>query len=249
MNHCNDFIDNLTVACGGIYCVNESYQEVYCKELSIVEAFIDAVESGDSILVNGEKATLEDLDDSTIEAVVARLQLVVNGEPVPIGPFPVQDDICHHPGCEYGHEYDDEYFHDHCELCDTWLHINMPISIIRHSIKDVDFSTCHECTTEDKYLQGGYTDDAGILQCIRADSDALLRMVDTAYKRAQIEGVESGQDFFEKREQFKSTYETVMNSIAKEWNMGDDDNFDFLKDHANDILENIYLQKRTESNV
>ena len=63
------------------------------------------------------------------------------------------------------------------------------------------------------------------------------------YTISQIEGIESGQEFYEKREQYKSTYETIMNSIATEWNMGDDDNFSFLKDHANDLLESLCEKK------
>ena len=35
-------------------------------------------------------------------------------------------------------------------------------------------------------------------------------------------------------------YEAAMNSTAKEWNLGDDDNFHFLKDYANDRLEELY---------
>jgi hypothetical protein len=226
-----------------ITCVDEACHVAFCKELSIVEAFMAAVDDDESILVDGEKATIEELDESTINTIIARLRMVANGESVPVDQYPVQDDRCHHPGCEYEHEYDDEHFHEHCELCQTWLHINMPINIVKHPEKGLDFSVCHECVTDDGYLQGGYIDDAGNLQCLRADSDAMLRMVDVAYKRAQIEGIESGQAFFENREHFKSKYETIMKAIATEWNMGDDDNFDFLKDHANDLLESLYTAK------
>ena len=245
MSHGTEFTDNLRTMCETVHCVDEAYRVAFCKELSIVEAFMDAVDDDESILVNGEKATIEELDESTINAVVTRLQLVANGESVPIGPFPVQDAICHHPGCDYEHEYDDEHFHEHCELCQTWLHINMPINIVKHREKELDFATCYYCVTDDGYIQGGYTDDAGKLQCIRADSEAMLRMIDVAYKRAQIEGIESGQAFFENREQFKSKYETIMKALATEWNMGDDDNFDFLKDHANDLLESLYTAKKS----
>ena len=248
MSHCTNFINKLRSICKTIKCADESHSDDFYKELSIVEAFMDAVDDDESILVDGEKTTMEDLDDSTINAVVARLQLVANGKSVPIGPYPVQDDRCRHPGCDYYHEYDDEHFHEHCDLCNTWLHINMPINIVRHHEKESDFATCYYCVTDDGYIQGGYTDDAGKLQCIRADSDAMLRMVDVAYKRAQIEGIESGQAFFENREHFKSKYETIMKALATEWNMGDDDNFDFLKDHANDLLESLYTAKKTDSN-
>jgi len=153
-------------------------------------------------------------------------------------------DICKHPGCDCEHEYDDGYFEDHCDICNTWLHVEMPIFIIRHKNNALfDAVTCSVCVTDDKYLEGGYTDDSGHLQRIRAHSGALVRMLDVAYKRAKIEGIESGQEFFEKREKYKSTYETVMNAIATEWNMGDDDNFSFLKDHANELLESLLEKK------
>ena len=242
MDQSNSFTKKLRARCGTINCIDESCRDAFSRELSIVEAFIDAVESDCSILADGEKTTIEDLDDSNIEAVVTRLKSVALGNSVS-DYFPLQDDNCHHPGCACDHEYDDEYFHDHCDLCNTWLHINMPINIVRHTVKKIDFSTCDVCTTDEKYIIGGYTDDSGKLQRIRADSDALIRMVDVAYKRAHIEGIESGQDFFEKREQFKSTYETIMNAIATEWNMSDDDNFNFLNDHANNLLESLYIKK------
>jgi len=243
MNHCTNFTKKLRDGYKTINCIDESYQDAFNRELSIVEAFIEAVSTGEQILINGEKATIDELDESIIQSVVARLQTIANGEPVTNEYFPVQNDVCHHPGCDFEHEYDDEHFHEHCELCQTWLHINMPINIVRHAENGHDFSVCHECVTDDKYLQDGYTDDAGHLQCIRAHSGALERMVDVAYKRAQIEGIASGQEFFKKREQFKSTYETIMNAIANEWNMGDADNFNFLKDHANELLECLYAKK------
>ena len=153
-------------------------------------------------------------------------------------------DVCSHPGCDHDHEYDDGHFNDHCAICNTWLHIEMPICIIRHKENTLfDAVTCYVCVTDDKYLEGEYIDDSGHLQRIRANTGALVRMLDVAYKRAQIEGIESGQDFFEKREQYTSTYETIMNTIATEWNMGDDDNFRFLKDHANDLLESLLEKK------
>ena len=235
-----DFIQKLTDAYEKIHCTDDAYRDAFYHEISVIEAFIDAVSEGEPILADGEKTTMEELDESTIQSVVTRLELAARGEPLPSEPFPIQDDACHHPGCDYEHAYDDDYFHDHCALCNAWLHIEMPIHIIRHSEKNIDFSTCYECTTDDIYLQGGYTDDSGHLQCIRADSNTLLRMLDVAYKRARIEGIESGQAFFEKREQYKSTYETIMNAIATEWKMGDDDNFSFLKDHANDLLEKVF---------
>ena len=243
MNHCTNFTKKLRDRCGTINCIDESYQHAFNQELSIVEAFIEAATSEEEILIDGEKATIDELDESIIQSVVTRLQLVANGEPVTIGAFPVQDDVCHHPGCDFEHEYDDDHFHEHCELCQIWLHVNMPINIVIHAEKGHDLCVCHECVTDDKYLQAGYTDDAGHLQCIRAHSGALLRMVDVAYKRSQIEGIASGQEFFEKREHFKSTYVTIMNAIANEWNMGDADNFHFLKDHANKMLECLYAKK------
>jgi len=239
----DEFINKLRNEYKTIHCADDSYSKTYCNELSIVEAFIEAVSTDEDFLVNGEKATIDELDDSIIQSVVTRLHLVANGKPVSLDPFPVQDDICHHPGCEYDHNYDDDHFHEHCELCQTWLHINMPINIIRHAENDNDFAVCHECVNDDTYIQGGYTDDAGILQIIRADSETMLRMIDVAYKSTQIEGINSGREFFEKREQFKVTYETAMNNIANKWNMGNDDNFNFLKDHANDLLESLYSTK------
>ena len=235
-----DFIQKLRSACDEITCTDGAHRETFYHEISVIESFINAVSEGEPILANGEKTTVEELDDSTIQSVVARLELAVRGDALPDEPFPIQDDTCHHPGCDYEHVYDDEYFLDHCVLCHAWLHIEMPINIIRHSEKNQDFSTCYECTTDDIYFYNGYTDDSGHLQRKRADSNALLRMVDVAYKRAQIEGINSGREFFEKREQFKSTYETIMNSLATEWKMGDADNFCFLKDHANEMLEALY---------
>ena len=246
MSHSTEFVNDLRATCGTIRCADEAYSEVFDKELSVVEAFMEAVDDDEAILINGEKATIEELDESVSSAVISRLRMVANGEAVPAGQYPVQDNRCHHPGCEYYHEYDDEHFHEHCELCSTWLHINMPINIVKHCEKELDFATCYNCVTDDEYLQGGYTDDDGKLQCIRADSDALLRMVDAAYKRAQIEGIESGQAFFENRKRFKTEYETIMKTLATEWKMGDDDNFDFLKDHANDLLESTYTGKKAD---
>ena len=146
---------------------------------------------------------------------------------------------CSHPGCDEEHEYADGDFDQHCASCHTWLHRNIGIGIVQHEERGIEFTVCSHCVTEEEYLSGGYTDDEGHLQRLRATPEALVRMADLACARTQIQGIDSGKEFFENRESFKSEYKSTMNAIAiaKEWNMGDADNFSFLGDHANDVLE------------
>ena len=147
---------------------------------------------------------------------------------------------CSHPGCDEEHEYADGDFDQHCASCHTWLHRNIGIGIVQHEERGIEFTVCSHCVTEEEYLSGGYTDDEGHLQRLRATPEALVRMADLACARTQIQGIDSGKEFFENRESFKSEYKSTMNAIAKEWNMGDADNFSFLGDHANDVLETRY---------
>ena len=147
---------------------------------------------------------------------------------------------CSHPGCDEEHEYADGDFDQHCASCHTWLHINIGIGIVQHEDRGIEFTVCSDCVTEQEFLSGGYTDDEGHLQRLRATPETLVRMVDLACARAQIQGIYSGGEFFENRDSFESEYESTMNAIAKEWNMGDADNFSFLGDHANDVLEDTY---------
>jgi len=236
----NRALTELKTLCASIESTDNAHSDALAHEVSVVNAFISAVESDEAVLADGEPVEAEDIDEECYAQATQRLKQVARGENTPDGPYPLQDSLCHYPGCDHEHEYGDDHFHEHCACCHAWLHINMPINILRHSDKD-ELVTCYECTTEDEYLEGGYTDDAGKLQCIRADeADTLLRMTDAACERAGIPGIVSGQAFYEQRYRFMPDYESAMNFTAKDWNMGDDDNFQFLKDYANDRLEELY---------
>jgi hypothetical protein len=230
----------LKTLCLRIESTDNAHSDALAHEVSVVNAFISAVESDEAVLADGEPVEAEDIDEGCYAQATQRLKQVARGEDIPEGPYPLQDSLCHYPGCDDDHEHYDDHFHEHCACCHAWLHINMPINILRHS-ENGELVTCYECTTSDEYLEGGYTDDAGKLQCIRADdADTLLRLADTACKRAGIPGIVSGQAFYKQRYRFMPDYESAMNSTAKDWNMGDDDNFQFLKDYANDRLEELY---------
>ena len=198
---------------------------------------------GETILGWGEPiTTIEDVFLRNLKRdLVGHLDQIATGERLRPLERPVQDNACYYPGCESDHVYEDEHFDEHCDSCHTWLNINVPISILRHSDKD-DVATCSDCGDCEEYLEAGYTDDSGKLQRRRADGDALLCMLDLACERAARQGifVPSGRAFFEGRVTEEATYTSIMNAIAEEWKMGNDDNFDFLKDHANNELKDMY---------
>ena len=61
-------------------------------------------------------------------------------------------------------------------------------------------------------------------------------MLDVAKERDEFDG--SAEQFFKQRS--TNGYETYMDEIAHEWNMGSRDNFDFVSGHATYILSTIF---------
>jgi hypothetical protein len=172
------------------------------------------------------------------------------------------DDSCYLSSCQSHHTFYDEQFEDHCPICKHWMGPKVHISIVFRSgylsgtltdltdadckaieailgpSADVDeFACCSHCLewNSTTLVQFGYTDDEGRLQRERADTSALLRMLDVAKERDEFDG--SAEQFFKQRS--TNGYSDNMNDIASEWNMGSSDNFDFL-DHATELLSSHF---------
>ena len=96
-------LSELKTLCACIESADNVHSDELAHEVSVVNAFISAMESDEDILVDGEPAEAEDVEDRNIALAVQRLKRIARGEGAPEGPYPLQDDICHHPGCDYEH--------------------------------------------------------------------------------------------------------------------------------------------------
>lgn len=223
-------------------CVDAAERKKLGREKEILEDFMEAVENEEAILIEGELADKDDvgrLGDADLEAVSTRLQRLCAG--LPVGAvLPFQDDTCHFPGCDEDHCYDDGYFDSHCDSCCAWLSEATPIFCLRH-VEKPELTTCEGCNVNNEFLGAGYTDDSGNLQKIRATPEALQKVLKLAAQRA---GAASGREFFLGRDANKALYTATMNAVAAEHCMGSDDNFDFLEDHANELLEEMFQSQQ-----
>ena len=214
-------------------------QEKLDRELDIIELVLEAMDDGDSVLAEREPIDSDDLGDNELKAVEARLKAVCSGESVG-DVLPLQDNNCHHPGCSEEHCYEDEYFADHCDGCSAWLNESTPIFCLRHAGEKPELTTCEGCCTDETYLTAGYTDDSGNLQRLRADKEALRQLINQA---ATMANAPSAKEFFLQREtspENAEQYKELMNKLAEENQMGGDDNFDFLEDHADEMYSEMF---------